>query len=233
MALQEPKQTPNQPSHAHQLRNSVGRWTDLGVSHRMPLPLIPLARAFAEQFLPQAEVLLPEEPRQLRINLDTCRLRWVQTTEARLVDDAVAEVERTLAAAVGGRFDLHDPGDFVLLTDANGRGRELVDQLVVRGHDVSHTFASSHREARAAKKAFFLGGGRLRATTAHSFKGWEAPAIVVCIARGNTQRALALLYSAMTRLKANDRGSYLTVVNAESRLDRYGQTWPDSTIQGL
>ena len=210
----------------------AGKWTDLGASHRMPLPLIPLARAFAKQFLPETEILFPEEPRQLRINIDNCRLRWVQTTEERLVDDAVAEVERTLDEAVGSRFDLHRPGDFVLLTDANARGRELVDRLTRAGHDVSHTFASSHREARAAKKAFFLGSGRLRATTAYSFKGWEAPAIVVCIARGNTQRGLALLYSAMTRLKANDRGSYLTVVNAEPRIDRYGKTWPESVTFG-
>lgn len=131
-----------------------------------------------------------------------------------------------LGVVLGSPFDLYEPGEFVLLTDANTRGRELTDRLAADGWDVSHTFASSQRQSRALKKAFFLGGKRLRATTAHSFKGWEASAIVVCIARGNTQKALSLLYSAMTRLKADRRGSYLTVVNAESRLARYGRTWP-------
>jgi Nuclease-related domain len=207
----------------------TGRWADLGASHRMPLPLIPLARDFARQFLPQTEVLLPEAPRQLRLDVDRCGLRWVQTSDSRLLDVTVSEVERVLETAdVGNRFDRHTAGDFVLLTDANARGRELVDLLEARGHEVTHTFATSSREARGAKKAFFLGGNRIRATTAHSFKGWEAPLIVVCIANGKTQQALALLYSAMTRLKANTRGSQLAVVSAESRLERYGATWPES-----
>ena len=134
---------------------------------------------------------------------------------------------RTLAAAVGQGVNLHTPGNFVLLTDANARGRELVEQLELAGFDFAHTFASSSQEQRAAKKAFFLGGTRPGATTAHSFKGWESPAIVVCIARGNSHKALSLLYSAMTRLKANERGSHLTVVNSEARLGTYGRTWPD------
>jgi Nuclease-related domain/AAA domain len=205
----------------------VGKWADLGVSHRMPLPLIPLARSFAQQFLPEAEALLPEEPRQLRLNIDTCSLRWVQTSESQLLEDAVEETKRTLAAAVGQGVKLHTPGNFVLLTDANARGRELVAQLDVAGFDFAHTFASSSQEQRAAKKAFFLGGPRPGATTAHSFKGWESPVIVVCIARGNSQQALSLLYSAMTRLKANERGSYLTVVSSEARLSTYGRSSPD------
>lgn len=207
----------------------TGRWTDLGASHRMPLPLIPLARTFAKQFLPEAHILLPEEPRQLRLEIDNCRLRWVQTTEKMLLDNTVAAVERTVVETLGRRPELHAPGDFVLLTDSNERGRGLVDLLAARGHELVHTFASSNQESRAAKKTFFLGGAVLRATTAHSFKGWEAPAIVVCLARGNTQQTLALLYSAITRLKAHELGSSLTVVNAEPRLERYGKTWPDAT----
>ena len=198
-------------------------------SHRIPLPLIPLARDFAKQFLPEAETLLPEEPRQLPLDIDTCRLRWVQTTEQRLINDTVTEVEHTLADAVGNRFDLHAPGDFVLLVDSNERGRELVDSLSLGEATTSRTHSPPQAcEARAAKKAFFLGGRRPRATTAHSFKGWEAPAIVVCLARGANHQALCLLYSAITRLEANSHGSDPTVVSAESRLDRYGKTWPDS-----
>ena len=63
------------------------------------------------------------------------------------------------------------------------------------------------------------------ATTPYSFKGWESPAIVVSIAHGAKQTALAMLYPAITRLKAVDGGSYLTVVCAEPRLGPYGKTW--------
>jgi hypothetical protein len=36
----------------------------------------------------------------------------------------------------------------------------------------------------------------------------------------------------MTRLKANERGSYLSVVNAEARLERYAASWPESIRHG-
>ena len=49
--------------------------------------------------------------------------------------------------------------------------------------------------------------------------------MVVCIAHGAKQTALAMLYSAITRLKAVDGGSLLTVVCSESRLAPYGKTW--------
>jgi len=35
----------------------------------------------------------------------------------------------------------------------------------------------------------------------------------------------------MTRLKGNDGGSHLIVVNVEPRLDRYGKSWPESVVR--
>jgi AAA domain/Nuclease-related domain len=206
----------------------TGSWSDLGVSHRMPRRLIPVAISFAREFLPETEVLLPEEPEQpILPGMEDCELRWIQTEPGSLAETAADETERLLDVIMSGRFSTFAPGDLVLLVDSNERGRKVVANLAARGIEVLHTFSTSSQESQEAKRAFSLGGNRVVATSAHSFKGWEASAIVVCLARGSRQTQLALLYSAMTRLKKNDQGCYLTVVNSEARLAPFGRTWAD------
>lgn len=200
-----------------------GSWTDLGVSHRMPWDLIVHARAFAEQFLADANGLLPEVP-PLKL-FDESLLLWRQVAPDQIVT-ATSEAFVEVLHAVSARPVPHAlmPGEVVLLAESNVTGKAVVQDLAEKGIRVSHTFTEG-RTGRAARRAFSLDGELPRATTPFNFKGWEAPAIVVCITRGSRQTALAMLYSAITRLKAVEGGSLLTVVCAEPRLSRYGATW--------
>jgi len=203
-----------------------GGWADLGASHRMPLQLIPEVRRFAETFLPEADILLPEEPPQEALpGLEDCTLRWQQIDQSELVIRTAAEVASLYQRVTSATVDPFAPGDVVLLTDTNERGREIVARLKDEGIAVLHTFSSDWREVEAARGTFTLGGETVLATTAHSFKGWEASAIVVCLGSGSKQTHLALLYSAMTRLKKSERGSFLTVVCSEERLRGFGRSW--------
>ena len=72
------------------LYRQVGRLGQV-TAYRCPDPL---ARDFASSSCLRRRPP-PEEPRQLPLDIDTCRLRWVQTTEQRLINDTVTEVEHT------------------------------------------------------------------------------------------------------------------------------------------
>lgn len=54
-----------------------GRWAQLDISYRLPPDALTLARKFAELFLPEASVDLPQ-PEQGSLDLYPCHLRWVQ-----------------------------------------------------------------------------------------------------------------------------------------------------------
>ena len=74
---------------------------------------------------------------------------------------------------------------------------------------------------------FIKGDGRIKVTTLHSFKGWESKAMVVHLSRASAPDDLALCYAGITRLKRDDFGCYLTVVNCAPELSSYGQAWPE------
>lgn len=90
-----------------------------------------------------------------------------------------------------------------------------------------HTFSESNRESKRLKIGFFMGDARVKATTFHSFKGWESRALVIYAGHISTPKALSLLYTGITRVKRHSQNSYLTVVSAIPELKRYGRTWPN------
>lgn len=67
----------------------------------------------------------------------------------------------------------------------------------------------------------------MKATTLHSFKGWEARLLVVCVSNAAHLQSLALIYAGITRLKRSTQGSWLTVVCSASELAAFGATFPD------
>ena len=108
-------------------------------------------------------------------------------------------------------------------------GLRIVDALESEGVHVRHTFGGSSIQNRKRKLAFHKGDARIKATTLHSFKGWEARHLVVFVADHNRQSDRAALYTAMTRLQRHEHGSMLTVVSACPALAEFGKTWPTAT----
>ena len=105
-------------------------------------------------------------------------------------------------------------------------GLAVVKMLSDKGIRSIHTFGVDQSETRRKKLAFFKGDARVKVTTLHSFKGWEARALVVQVSRADGHDSRALFYSGMTRLKKCDNGCYLTVVSSASELESFGATWP-------
>ena len=75
-----------------------------------------------------------------------------------------------------------------------------------------------------------MGDAKLKASTIHSFKGWESRAIVVHISSARSQESRALAYVAMSRLRRSAKGSAMTVVCSEPEFEEYGKTWPNFEI---
>lgn len=71
---------------------------------------------------------------------------------------------------------------------------------------------------------FFKGDTRIKVCTVHSFKGWEAKALLVVWDKMYSEKEYALLYTAITRLKSG-RSSILYVANVEPSLIEYSKLW--------
>ena len=143
-------------------------------------------------------------------------------------EDAIEVGERELLRLI----EAADPSilavsDLTLLATTRESGSAIVDAIKSKGIKVIHTFDSDKQEERRRKLAFFMGDARVKATTLHSFKGWESCAILLLIDEIRNESDYALVYSGLTRLKRSTNGSYLTVVCSAAGLDGYGNTWPD------
>jgi hypothetical protein len=201
-----------------------GRWAELKISYRLPPAVIPLVSRFAEKFLTQEEIDIPlVERRDDQMELFPVELRWVQVGErARGLDACFSELRRMTQRL---RTDTAVP-DITVLTGAE-LGRSLVDLLTAKGMRVLHTFDMDKKKSRRQKRAFFQGAERIKATTLHSFKGWEARHLVLFVDSVRRSEDRALLYTALTRLRRHEAGSALTVVCCCPELFTYGQSWPE------
>jgi hypothetical protein len=199
-----------------------GGWTDMTVSYRLPASFIPYVREYATRFFPERLRILPRE--QEEFEYFPCFQRWVQIGGDNAVQVCASEIIRLLRH---GDVTQLSVADIVLLVDKVNSGERVVQELKSSyKYHFLHTYSSNTDEARRRKHAFFMGDARLKATTIHSFKGYECRALVVLIDRYLTHPPYELLYVALTRLREDVRGSCITVVCSDNKLEEYGRTWP-------
>lgn len=198
-----------------------GPWAQLPISYRLPPLLVRHAREFAQAFLPGAATDIPvAEQTEL---FDPCQLRWIQAEKQSAVETCVREI---LAMPVlADPYHLSIP-DITFLCDGKQVGMQVVDALGLKNVKTIHTFSKDDREGRRLKLGFYMGDARVKATTIHSFKGWETRALVLYVQHARGQDALAKVYAGMTRLKRHFDASYLTVVCSAPELEAYGRRWP-------
>ena len=205
-----------------------GRWAELDHSFRLSPALSRLATQFVETFLPESEEHRPSSPAG-ELEFKTV-LRWQQITD--MESPSVACVTALLDILAQTKDDPVAVADLVCVVDSEEVGNEVVKALREKRFHVSDTFGTSNdeqerrEESRRKKQAFYKGDGRIKVTTIHSYKGWESKALVVCITNASTPKSLSLAYTAITRLKRDDRGCYLTVVCSAPELRSYGLSWP-------
>lgn len=204
----------------------TGEWTRLANSYRLPLRLIPFVRDFGMRYLPPTIADLPPTA-QLELEITPCKLRWVQAKKGTVARTSAEEFLNLLRSdhVEGGDFSV---SDVTVLVDSERLGYDIVSPIRKTNIKCIDTFAPDDRRK---KVSFYNGDARVKVTTLQSFKGWESRALLVCVERGQTAQERALLYSGLTRLKSDSRGSYLTVVCSDASLTEYGKTWPDFVLQ--
>lgn len=208
-----------------------GDWSSLAYAYRMPVGLMPLVQTFATTFLTGAELDLPTPPpewAQMELaGLYPLACEWVHVSDPqRLAVVSALEILRVMAVLPQSLGQ----SDLCFVCASTAVGREISQVLQSKRVRVLQTFSKEERGQRE-KRAFFLKSGRIKGTTIHSFKGWEAPALVVCIQDVRTIEDRALLYTALTRTLRNAGGSVLRVVSSSPELRAYGRTWPTYRVE--
>ncbi len=199
-----------------------GEWMTLERSYRLPPKMIHHLSAYADEFLVGEDVDIPVIE-QAEPDMYPVSLNWIQTDPRQAVDASVEAVLDQLR----GLQSQAAAADVIFL---GGRqvGVEVVKALERLNIRVRHTFDDSGEQGRERKmkRQFFQGAERVKATTLHSFKGWEAVQLVVHVRTVRSKEDRAALYAALTRLKRRPEGSALTVVCSTADLADYGRTWP-------
>ena len=198
-----------------------GPWAELGTSYRLPPKIIRIVQKFAAQYLADEETDVPHIEQE-ELDLYPMELRWVQVHPSLGTKTCVDEVRRQMQRL---RADTAIPD--VTFLSGGEVGRKLVEDYERKSVRVLNTFDQRGKEQRRQKLAFFQGDARVKATTLHSFKGWEARHLVLYVENIDRARDRTLLYTALTRLKRDVDGSVLTVVCSCPDLYDFGREWFD------
>ena len=202
-----------------------GRWAELKSSYRLPSSLLPILLNYADQFLQGEEVDVPDSAASDALFSTKCELRWVQLTPEVSNGTTVCadELDRYMRALPGDMAN----ADCVILSQTHRMGEAAASELRARGLNVLELFDPDQRETRRKKLRFYKGAPMIKASTIHSYKGWESRQLVVWVRSIETTTQKCLFYVALTRLLAHDNGCRLTVVCEEPRLREFGRCWFD------
>lgn len=202
-----------------------GAWAELKQTYRLPENLIPLVNNFAELFLPAEKVIKSESK-----NFQQEALDFGVVEEATLIWKNLAILNKDVFIDTFKEFrnnlialDLSN-SDITILVQSHAMGIivcEALDRLGLKHIDI---FSNDPIESRQKKMWFFKGDTRIKVCTVHSFKGWEAKALLIIWDNVYRNKEYALLYTALTRLKSG-LNSIMYVANAEPELNKYGTSW--------
>jgi hypothetical protein len=203
-----------------------GDWARLEVVYRLPRQAQRAARDFARAFLPREVVDLPAVPQE-NLEIEPCTLRWVQCSPGEAGKNCVdAILSMMRETGQGGLAN----ADITFICNDIDFGRGVAEELETYQDGyapirVLHTFESDDRAGKRKKMGFYMGDARIKATTLHSFKGWESRLLVVHVGHADGEADMASIYAALTRLKRSPDGSWLTVVCSAPELAAYGRSW--------
>ena len=197
-----------------------GPWYNLDVVYRMPSEMMPILDRYAGEFMVGEEV---DVPSQMSLS-GRVEFRWLQMDPGGNAGQVCSrEALRQMKGVPAGT----PYPDIVFITQHGEAGRGFARALEQRDVNLLHTFGEDKQESRRQKLAFRQRSPKLKATTLHSFKGWEARRLVIYVDSIGRPEDRALLYTALTRLKQDDGGSSLTVVSTCPELQEFGKTWPE------
>ncbi len=207
----------------------VGPWSTLEECYRLPNQIVPLVQRFARDFPITREISLPTRSQtgQTELEVVHCNLRWVhlerQHSWKMVTKVCVDELIRMMKTLPPGTA----VADLTFISSRTDLERSVVGQLKDKNVEVRHTFDENRRVSQRQKRALYQGAETIKATTIHSYKGWEGKLLVVFIDSVRYPKDRALLYTAMTRLRKDQQQCSLTVVSTCANLKGFGKQWPE------
>lgn len=202
-----------------------GAWAELKQTYRLPDNLIPLANKYAELFLPVEKVIKSESKNDPQASFD-----FGVIEEATLIWRNVPEINESVFLDDFKNFKNQviqlelSHSDMTILVQTHDIGLMVCKALESLGLKYIDIFSKDPIESRQKKMWFFKGDTRIKVCTVHSFKGWEAKALLVVWDKIYQVKDHALFYTAITRLKMG-KSSILYIANAEPSLVEYGKQW--------
>ncbi len=199
---------------------------ELKTSQRLPRAFAEVSGHFARHFI---DPHLPFDPTSLPPQTFFKHfLNW-QNLPAETQPRLPSLVLSAIGTLMGPRFQAH-PNDIAVITDSHETAIPVVEALRREEYRVAHVFDLSgqrdHRQRREEKWKFQPADGLIKVCTLHSFKGWEAPYLILLLSSTSLAREASLerarqAYVALTRVKtqADGASSALLVYNLDPVLN--------------
>jgi hypothetical protein len=204
--------------------DKFGEWIELRTIMRLPEHVATLCEDFSAHFNLNQDVkrktLLPQEKLFNQLN---DQVIWWNTEEK----DWLEKTEEAYELIKNKAYNRH-PSDTVILLPNKDFGIVCVKHFDSK-KDIKtcHVFEDDDEQKyHRHKKAFWIGDSRLKMSTIQSFKGWEAPNVIVFIpsgVRGSKSLYDNLIYTAITRTRQN-----LIIINSNSRYKEFGSKYSDN-----
>ncbi len=192
-------------------------YIDLTITFRLPKKVAQMSNEFSELFELNQELKvgkLLDNPILLHSN----HIVWLNINSSEWKKYISASFNRL-------KKEGYSASDMVILLPSHKLGKEAVQFFNEKKIGTNHVFEEDiESRYHPHKKAFWMGDGRLKMSTIHSFKGWELLNIVLLIperAPESNRKLDAIVYTAVTRTREN-----LIVLNCNKRYNAFGEKFP-------
>lgn len=195
-----------------------GRWGELNTIYRLPKTIGDAANKFSKAFNLDQQ-LDTENYAQLTLFERPPILKWKNIKKGewqKALKDAYSVIKYQQRG-----FNEGDVSDIVILLPTKKMGMTAVKLFKKRGIGVNHVFeVDTGSKYSRHKKAFPTEDSRLKISTIHSFKGWEAIHVIMLIPQRwkGDENLDSMVYTAMTRTQKN-----LIVLNCNERYNGFGE----------
>jgi hypothetical protein len=209
---------------AYEGLNFRGPWKQLKVSHRIPYELAEILGWYQDTTAEPVYTSWHELQDRPRLEFAVPRLRWIQVSESSGVVGAAVQAIRLLYEA----SDRDDAGiaswaDLVVACSTKSDGVKVAAALRADGYEVTDTF--SEQNDRVKKTRFYKGASAIKVTTIHSIKGLSVTQYVLILGDGSGMNP-SLVLTGLSRLKAREYSTAMTVVCHDQTLASLGEQFP-------
>lgn len=195
-----------------------GPYIDLTSTFRLPKRVAIMSNEFSEDFKMNQELKVGKIENN-PVLLHSQHIVWLNINESEwqvYIYKAFLRLKK----------EEYSASDIVILLPNHRLGKIAVDLFRAKQIEINHVFEEdTETRYHPHKKAFWMGDGRLKMSTIHSFKGWELLNIILFIparAPETNKKLDALVYTAITRTREN-----LIVLNANNRYNNFGTKFPN------